>query len=232
MGKFLVIFLSLLSCVGYAKVTFVTFPIPLMVESAEVGLFIDLTKEISKRTKTDILIQVMPTGRAILSFSKGQANAFFPALDVYTPTNAIKTVPFYEKIDYVFYRKEKPLKTIKDLEGKKVGLTFRYPYAVKLTANKKIKFVFSEDDVSNMKKLSDGNIDAFVVEERSGLRALELSRVNGITFDRQTPLSKQDVYYAFEDTEEGRRLAKEFSAVIMAMKANGSLDEAILRSKK
>ncbi|MEK2688416.1 transporter substrate-binding domain-containing protein [Bdellovibrio sp. GT3] len=212
--------------------TFVTFPIPLMVESAEVGLFIDLTKEISKRTKTDILIQVMPTGRAILSFSKGQANAFFPALDVYTPTNAIKTVPFYEKIDYVFYRKEKPLKTIKDLEGKKVGLTFRYPYAVKLTANKKIKFVFSEDDVSNMKKLSDGNIDAFVVEERSGLRALELSRVNGITFDRQTPLSKQDVYYAFEDTEEGRRLAKEFSAVIMAMKANGSLDEAILRSKK
>ncbi|WP_413584421.1 substrate-binding periplasmic protein [Bdellovibrio sp. HCB274] len=227
-----ILWLFLFSLSAQAKTSFVTFPIPLMVESSTEGVFIDLTRDIAQRSKTDVKIDVLPTGNAILKFTTGEADGFFPALDVYTPKNSVRTVPFYEKVDYVFYRKVKPLKSIKDLEGKKVGLTFRYPYAVELTSNRRIKFVFSDDDVSNMKKLADGAIDAFVVEERSGVRALELSRAKGIAFDSENPLSRQEVYYAFKDTEGGRRMAKSFSEIIQQMKKDGSLDKLLSYRKK
>ncbi|WP_413574778.1 substrate-binding periplasmic protein [Bdellovibrio sp. HCB290] len=209
-----------------------TFPIPLMVESSTEGVFINLTRDIAKRSKTDLKIDVLPTGNAILKFTSGEVDGLFPALDVYTPKNSVRSLPFYEKVDYVFYRKTSPLKTIKDLEGKKVGLTFRYPYAVELTTNRRIKFVFSGDDVTNMKKLAEGSIDAFVVEERSGLRALELSRAKGIAFDPDSPLSKQEVYYAFQDTEGGRSMAKAFSDIILQMKKDGSLDKLLSYQQK
>ncbi|MBO9665203.1 MAG: transporter substrate-binding domain-containing protein [Bdellovibrio sp.] len=214
---------------AYAKpLRMVTFAIPLMVENSQRGLFVDLTRDIAQRGKIDLEIEIVPTGKALLHFTNGKFEGLFPALDVYTPKNAVKTLPFYEKIDFVFYRKNKPLKTFKDLEGKKVGLTFRYPYVAQLTANKKIHFEYAADDVTNMKKLSKGSIDAFVVEERSGLQALEQSHVEGVTYDSTQPLSRQDVYYAFRDDEEGRKMAKAFSEAIASMKSDGSLKKRLI----
>lgn len=227
------VFLSLFMVLGFLQpaaakpITLATFSIPLMVESPDKGLFITLTKEILKRNKRDARILVLPTGRTLLAFSNQKVDGFFPALDVYTPSMSAKTIPFYEKVDFVFYKKDRPLKTLKDLEGKKVGLTFRYPYSRDLTGNKKVKFEYAPDDVTNMKKLAEGQIDAFVVEERSGLKALELSRQREIEFDRKQPLSVQLVYYAFQNTDEGRKLAESFSKTLEIMKKDGSLHRVL-----
>ena len=201
-----------------------TFPIPLMVESDSKGLFIDLTKEIAKRSQLEVHIAVYATSRTLLDFSTDRVDAFFPALEVYMPKKAARSVPFYTKVDFVFSKKGRKLHSLKDLEGKKVGLTFRYPYAKELTTNKKIEFEFAADDVTNMKKLSQGLIDAFVVEERSGLQALLLSGEKNIQYSKKNPLSKQEVFYAFQDNEEGKALADSFSRAIEAMKKDGSFD--------
>ncbi|WP_374028665.1 substrate-binding periplasmic protein [Bdellovibrio bacteriovorus] len=218
---FLILFAPLL--VTAKPVVLATFPIPLMVENPHSGLFVNLTKEIAKRNSRDIEIVIFPTGKTLLAFSSGKIDGFFPALDVYVPKVAAKSAPFYNKIDYVFYKKSRPLKSLKDLEGKKVGLTFRYPYVKELTSNKKIKFEFAADDVVNMKKLGQGTIDAFVVEERSGLKALQMSGQKGIEFDKNAPLSEQTVYYAFQNSEQGRHLAEVFSKSIESMRKDGSL---------
>ncbi|UXR63551.1 transporter substrate-binding domain-containing protein [Bdellovibrio bacteriovorus] len=204
-----------------------TFTIPLMVETPDKGLFISLTREIAKRNSRAVDIVVLPTGKTLLAFSNAKVDGFFPALDVYVPKTSAKSSPFYHKVDYVFYRKSSPLRSIKDLEGKKVGLTFRYPYGKDLINNKKIKFEYAADDVLNMRKLGQGLIDAFVVEERSGLKALQLSGERGIEFDKTQPLSEQTVYYAFHDNEEGRKLAALFSKTIEDMKKDGSLDRVL-----
>lgn len=204
-----------------------TFPIPLMVENNDKGLFINLTKEIARRNNREINILVYPTGKTLLAFSNNKVDGFFPALDVYVPKLSARTRPFYYKVDYVFFKTNKPFRTIKDLEGKKVGLTFRYPYVKELVQNKKIKFEFASDDVLNMKKLGRGAIDAFVVEERSGMKALQLSGEKGIEFDKKSPLSEQVVYYAFQDTEEGKILADLFSKTIEGMKKDGSLSRVL-----
>lgn len=223
-----VIVLLLFGLKAFAKsLVMATFPIPLMVENPEKGLFVSLTKEIAKRNNHDVTIVVSPAGKALLSFSTNKVDGFFPGLDVYLLKHAVKSTPFYYKIDYVFYKKGLPLKSFKDLEGRKVGLTFRYPYAKELVNNKKIKFEFAADDVLNMKKLGRGAIDAFVVEERSGLKALQLSGEKDIEFDKSKPLSEQSVYFAFQNTHQGRALADAFSKTIETMRKEGSLAKVL-----
>jgi polar amino acid transport system substrate-binding protein len=201
-----------------------TFPIPLMVESESKGVFIALTREIAKRSHVDIQIEVSPTAKTLLDFSTNKVDAFFPALDVYTPKRAARTSAFYTKVDFVFSAKGKNLNSIKDLEGKKVGLTFRYPYVKELTQNKKIHFEFADDDVTNMKKIALGTIDAFVVEERSGLQALSLSGKTNIHYNKDKPLSRQDVFYAFQDDEQGKDMAELFNRAIDAIRKDGTYD--------
>ncbi len=217
------------SSFAFAKpLRLVTFPIPLMVENDKKGIFIDLTREIAKRNKLEVTIDVIPAGNSILAFSSNKADGIFPALDVYVSKKSSRTVAFYEKTDFVFYKKGKPLVKVSDLEGKKIGLTFRYPYTKELLDNKKIHFEFAEDDVTNMRKLGKGSIDAFIVEERSGLRALELSGVLGVEYQSAKPISRQDVYFAFQDDEIGRRLSEIFSKTISKMKADGSYEKIMI----
>lgn len=220
--------LLLLTSLASAKpIVLATFAIPLMVESPDKGLFVNLTREIAKRNSRQVEILVYPTGKTLLAFTNNKVDGFFPALDVYVPQSSARSSAFYRKVDYVFYKKDRPLRSLKDLEGKKVGLTFRYPYVKELIGNKKIRFEMAADDVLNMKKLGKGLIDAFVVEERSGMKALQLSGQKQIDFDRNQPLSEQVVYYAFQDNEEGKRLAEIFSRTIETMKKDGSLDRVL-----
>ncbi len=225
-------FFYIVGAQGAKPVRIGTFQIPLMVESADRGVFVDLTKEIARRANVPIEIVVYPTAKTLIDFSNNKIDGFFPGLDVYIPKKAAKSQPFYSKVDFVFYRAKEPHYLISDLEGRKVGLTFRYPYDKALTGNKKIKIEFADDDVSNMKKLGSGLIDAFVVEERSGLQALKLSGESNISYNPQKPLSRQTVYYAFQDDEPGRELARKFSAAIEEMKMDGSFDTLLLQKNK
>ncbi|WP_415061432.1 substrate-binding periplasmic protein [Bdellovibrio sp.] len=224
------VFLLLTSFADAKVIKLSTIPIPLLVEDSEKGLFIHLTKEIARRNNYELNIIVEQPGKALLMYSNGQVDGFFPALDDSGIKISTKTVPFYYKTNYIFYRKGHSLKTIKDLEGKKVGLTFRYTYLRQLVDNRRIKFEYAENDIINMKKLAQGVIEAFVVEERSGLKALELSGVRNIEYDKSKPLGKPAVFYAFQDTAEGYQLAKTFSKTIEEMRKDGTLNR-ILKEK-
>jgi len=151
-----------------------TYQIPLMVESKDKRVFIDLVKEVIGRTGEQFEIVVAPPKRTVASFHKGAIDGFFPCLDVLLQKDAAKSKPIYVKADFAFTRSDAPIiKSISQLEGKKVGITVGYPYAKALISDKKIKLEGADNDVLNMKKLSKGRIDAFVVEEKTGVKALK-----------------------------------------------------------
>lgn len=211
-----------------AKVaSLVTFPIPLLVENKEKGLFIDLTREIASHVKTKFKVQVLTSNKAKLAFFNGKAEGYFPGLDNSVPKDAVKTAPFYVRTNYIFYRDSKPFRDLKELYGKNVGLTFRYHYPSVIQENTKIKFSYADDDVTNMKKLAAGDIDAFIAEERSGLRALEVSKAKGVSYSKESPVSNQDCYFAFKNDQEGKNLQKEFNSALEKMKADGSLQRVL-----
>ena len=227
MRKYLVP-LALLACMStpQAAVDMATFPIPVHVESETKGLFIELTREIAKTTGHEIQIKVMPPPRAAQGSAEGAFAGLFPALDInFAPGQSItRTAESLDcKEDFVFTRKGAPyLKTLDDLKGKRIGITRGYPYAREVTENKNFTIEAAPSDESNIRKLVAGHLEAFVLDEKTGIKAFEtLGLTAQMQYDPKQPVSRQDVYYAFQNSPEGAALASQFSTALAQMKADG-----------
>ena len=204
-----------------------TFYIPEFVENENDGRFIDLLKEIEKRTGRNFTIKLLPTKRAIVDFHENRIIGVFPGVDPFFKTEVVKSDVFHLKREVIFTRKNDSFSNIKELEGKRVGLTLGYSYTDKLLSNPLIKFDNAPSDVLNMKKLSAGRTDAFVCEETSGLKAMKLSEVENVTYDPAVSIYTQKSYFVFQPTETGKLLAEEFSAAIKEMKTDGTLKKIL-----
>jgi polar amino acid transport system substrate-binding protein len=209
-----------------AAVELATFPIPVHVESDTRGLFVELTREIARATGHEVSIQVMPPPRAVRGYAEGGYAGLFPALDInFAPGQPItRTAESLDcKEDFVFTRKGAPfLKALDDLQGKRVGITRGYPYARDVTDSKAYSVEAAPSDEANIRKLMAGHLDAFVLDEKTGVKAFEaLGLAAQMQYDPTLPVSRQDVYYAFQDTAAGKSLAAEFSQALAQMKADG-----------
>ncbi len=213
--------------------TIATFPIPLMVEDENTGVFIDLTKEIAKRSQINITIKVLPPKRTAKLFHDNNFHGFFPALDVMVTKEIAKSDPIYIKKDFAFTKNDRPpVNGITDLAGKKVGITLGYPYAKQITNNSTFTIMTAQNDIANMKKLDAGRIDIFVVEEKSGLTAIQQSGKNNISYQSSQPLSSQDVYYAFQADKTGKHLASLFSKALAEIKKDGTFNRIMSQTDK
>ncbi|MCD4674800.1 MAG: transporter substrate-binding domain-containing protein [Desulfobacula sp.] len=220
---FLVFILSFPGFAAGESCKLVTFPIPLMVESSNKGVFIELTKKIGEKSNLDISIQVLPAKRAVNEFKNNKFDGIFPGLDILFDQEISPSTEISIKEDFAFTRKESPfITTIQDLAGKKIGITLGYPYAKQIIANKSLNLENSKNDVLNMKKLSAGRIDVFIVEEKSGLKALDFSGVSNIVYPAGKSLSKQKVYYAFQPDSTGKQFASKISKALLSMKKDGT----------
>ncbi len=218
------------------KVVFGTFPIPLMVIDQNNGVFVELTKAIAKRAGLDIKIVVTPPKRTISNFLEGKNDAIFPGLDVTFPPNtryARSKESIFVKVDFVFTKKGAPMLTsIKDLEGKKVGITAGYPYVRELLENKKIMLDTAGRDEYNVNKLVRGRFAAFVVEEKAGLTAFRTTGFeNDFQYDPKSPISKQDVFFAFQNSEKGQQFADIISKALSSMKKDGTFGRIMQKAK-
>jgi len=239
--------LTLFSCTVYAKhaesasedapLIFATFPIPLMVESKTEGVFIELTNELIKRLGVSARIRVSPPQRSINDLVKGRVDALFPALDAFFVPDDVYTKSeelIYIKEDFVFTRKgDRMLTNIEDLEGRVVGVTRGYPYAPEIIRSNKFKLDYSLTDEICVQKLIIGRIEAFIVEEKTGIRAFEKQGVkNLMQYNSKTPISKQDVYYATGRNGKGRHLAESISDALGSMKKDGTFEKILRKAEK
>lgn len=221
--------LSVLSMLSFAalsaeKLSIATFPIPLMVESKDKGVFVELTKAIAREAGFELNIKVYPPQRTLKEFEIKKVDGLFPALKVTMPTAFEPSESIYIKRDYAFTVKGKPvLETISDLSGKRVAITSGYPYAKALTSAESIHFDMTNTDGQNVKKLLAGRVNAFVVEEKSGLKAFSVGgSQNKISYNKAKPISEQDVFYAFSKTSRGKNIASRFSQALVTIKENGT----------
>ncbi|MBU2514354.1 transporter substrate-binding domain-containing protein [bacterium] len=218
------------------KVTFATFPIPLMVVDENTGVFIELVKTISSRAGFEISIQITPPVRTVSNFANNKAEVLFPAIDVFFPPDQkyLKSSEIiYVKTDFIFTRKGDPLfKTINDIEGKKVGITRGYPYAKALMENKSIIFDIANGDEINVRKLMAKRIDVFVVEEKSGLKAFEdEGQLDQMHYDATSPVSKQDVFFAFQADARGKQLEQLISKALLELKKDGTFGKIMAKAQ-
>lgn len=233
MKKTIFALILLVSLSATAKVYKIeTYPIPLMVEDKDHGVFITLTREIAKTAGVEIEIAVLPPKRTVNNFVTQASDGFFPALDVIIPSKFARSSNIYIKRDFAFTKKGIVVNDVKDLEGKAVGITAGYPYSKAVTGAAGVVFTEGSSDQINMQKLEAGRIFAFVVEEKTGIKAMEDSAVKEITYNSAKPLSEQDVYYAFQDDADGKVLAQKFSETIEKMKGDGSFRKIMEQAQK
>ena len=210
-----------------ARIDFATFLIPVHVESAEQGLFIELMREVAATARLrDVHIEVMPAPRALRSLMTATHDAVFPALDIFFEPGqpVIRTAETIDcKEDFVFTARGTPLlRSLADLRGKVVGITHGYPYSREVMAANGYTLEVAVSDELNIRKLAAGRIDAFVLDEKTGVKAAEALGLSGaIQYDRLAPVSRQEVYVAFQANERGRELAARTSEALRQMKASG-----------
>lgn len=222
-----------LTSLNAETLTIATFPIPLMVESKDKGVFIELTKAVAKEAGYELKIQVYPPPRTLKEFAAKKVDGIFPALKVTMPVAYERSESVYVKRDYAFTVKGKPaLQTLGELAGKRVAITSGYPYAEVLTSQEDIRFETANSDEQNVKKLLAGRVNAFVVEEKSGLTAFSKDGSRDkISYNAGKPLSEQDVFYAFQQSNSGKVRSDRISQALKTLKDNGTFARIMAKAK-
>lgn len=210
-----------------SRTDFATYLIPVHVESAQQGLFIELMREVGATAGLqNVHIEVMPPPRALRGLMTGTHDAVFPALDIFFEPGQplVRTAETIDcKEDFVFTARGAPLlRTLTDLRGKVVGITHGYPYSREVMAAQGFTLEVAVSDELNIRKLAAGRIDAFVLDEKTGIQAAKaLGLSDAIQYDSLSPVSRQDVYVAFQPNERGRELAGRTSEALRQLKASG-----------
>ena len=61
-----------------------------------------------------------------------------------------------------------------------------------------------------------------MLDEKTGVKAFEtLGMAAQMQYDPKAPVSRQDVFFAFQNTAAGKALATQFSQALAQMKADG-----------
>lgn len=196
--------------------------IPLMVESSTEGVFIQLLDEAFRHLDFPRTIVAEPAKRATRDFESGHYDVLLPVVRrPNDPGHHLFTRPIFVRRDFAFVRENSPAPvSIAGLEGKRVLLTSQYRYSPKIMQNPKIEKLMGNDDIANMKALSRGRGDVFVVEELSGLRAAQAAGVSNYRYERAAPLSIVEIYMALHKDECGSRLQARLNEAITEVLAS------------
>ena len=202
-----------------------TFEIPQVVVKNKDGTYSGdiylLAKRIFRKIDPKIKIIVVPPKRATHWFQSGKIAGFFPAIKGTVGKAPLYSDVFAKKIDYIYYREEMKASSLKELYGKRVGLTRGYPYDKSVIGIQKILWSKAHTDLANLKKLQAGRIDYFLCEAMTCNRALAKEKISGIGYDEKHPISVQKGYFAFQNTSTGKSLAKQLNRQLKAVIKSG-----------
>lgn len=205
----LVLILSAGQSLAKEKISIVTYPIPLMIESESKGLFVVFLKSLFEKQDVEIDIIMLPRQRALEYFRMKKALILVPSVGKDpVGTDSLRTVKFYEKKDFLFFRKGEPYPTIKSARRKTIGITLSYPYSKDALAEQGVSFEIAPSDEANFNKLNLKRIDAFLVEEVTGLHVMKSTGIKGITYDKDHPVSSLAVYFEVQNNAQGRKWLK------------------------
>lgn len=218
------------------KLRLVSFAIPIMVEDQHHGAIIELTHAVARQAGIELEISIEPPLRAQRYFSEGKFDGIFPALEIYFPYHPYQRTRrlITHKRDFIFSNIKQPVyRSLSELKGKRVGVTRGYAYPQKMMQGLGIIMDPADSDEANAKRLSLGRVDAFIVEERTGLKAFFDSHVHKkIHYCANCPILESEVFYAFADTPEGKQWAEQFDRALAELEAAGTHAEIFSRAAK
>jgi len=206
----------------------VSYRIPFLVDDAENGVFVSLFKEAAKRSGLKYTLDIYPAEQAINQFEGSTAMAIMPALFPSLITDAALTRQIFLMNLYGFVLSDDVVpRTVRELEGKRVGLVNGYPYPWSILFNNSIVVDYADSADINLQKLKRGRIDVFVVDENTAFHMVRKLGFNKAKYDLSGILHSQPVFIAFQPTRKGWELSSQLSRAIESMKEDGTYDSIV-----
>lgn len=205
-------------------ITVASYEIPLMVEDAEHGAFVELLREASRRAGVRSELRLYPPKRAMRMFEDGEVMAILPALRSTLGKDAALTVPFIPKTLHAVVREGSPLPArIADLEGLRVGVVRGFAYPRAITVDERIDLDYADTTNRSLLRLKEGRVDVVVADGYTARRGLEMLHLQGLVLDLSKTLYRESTYIAFQPTPRGGELARRFTEALKGMRGDGTL---------
>lgn len=205
----------------------VVFPyIPLMAESRDHGIFIDMYKEIARRSGIEVAMEILPVRRALQDFKSGKYDVLgaYPSL-AEIPVS-LASVPFFHRENLIFYRSEKfqprGVEKLEDLDGKRVGLS-AYHYPDYITDRRELNLERVPDDAFLLRMIANNRLDAAIIERFSGLYVRQMLGLEDMISVTDNPVTIENVLILFKADLEGIDNRKTFNKAIYEMLCDGTL---------
>ena len=153
-------------------------------------------------------VRVLTPTAAEKLFVKGDADCISPAnadSNFYTYSFPVITSNsmFQAKI-YAYTPVGTPvLSNLSDLSGKKVGIRSGMPYGNEIDSSG-LEFVKARDIETNIKRLKQGKIDAFIAYWPDSDAAFDNAGISSLTHAKDSPLAVHDDQVVCRDSESGR----------------------------
>ncbi|WP_417805895.1 substrate-binding periplasmic protein, partial [Thalassospira lucentensis] len=200
--------------------------IPLMAESPDHGIFIDLYRELATRIDRDIVLDVVPPRRAAQAFADGDYDAYgtFPSLSA-LPVS-MTSAPFYVRENLIFYNRDqfegRIIQGLSDLAGHQVGLSpYHYPPAI--TQMKGVHFERVPSDQSLLNMLGTNRLDAAIIERFSGFYLRDQLGLTDAIDVAEDAATTENIFALFQADRAGIENQKVFNLAIYDMLCDGTL---------
>ncbi|AXO15723.1 hypothetical protein DY252_16970 [Thalassospira indica] len=205
----------------------VAFPyIPLMAESKDHGVFIDMYAEIARRSDTDVVIDILPVRRAVQDFISGKYDALgaYPSLSEIPVSLA--SVPFYRRENLIFYSTDQfghgNVTKLEDLDGTRVGLA-AYHYPDYILDRQELNLERVPDDAFLLRMIASNRLDAAIIERFSGNHVRKLLGLEDMISVTDDPVTSENVLILFKADLAGIENRRAFNKAIYEMLCDGSL---------
>lgn len=197
------------------------------------GVVNGLVSKLAETAGVEIEYEYMPWNRGLELTRAGQISAASYWNRLSDQTGLIEVGPVSSGQIVFFQRSAEPLpewQTLDDLAGTIFGATLGYPYSDDFWAKGEdgtYKIQTAQNDISNFRKLLNGRVDAFIINELVGwdlLRAEFTAEEIAQLSVSATPVSAVEGYLQVSSgIEGGAEIAQRLQAAYDALEASGEL---------
>lgn len=196
-----------------------------LIETPERGSYIELLREIERRTPLQLVIDVLSDKRAQRHFKGGHYDAYLLWSNFDEDLSPVK-LKFSERPIFAFVRSGDRVPTqLGDLEGRKVGIPFVYSFPQALFDNDRIETLrLAESAESNLVALARGRVDVALVAKDAALPLIADQSLGGLTYDPAAPIFVKGIYMVFQPTAALQCTRSMLAAAIEDLRTDGTYD--------
>ncbi len=193
------------------------------------SMFHAVLLEAGRRAGLELQVSVNPGKRALEMFNQHMGDILAPVQLELMHSGPFKVPvigcePVSTKNRFIYTKSgSATMSSLKELDGKRVGLVRGYRYGDHIDHNESFTKIMAANVGQLMKMLDSKRVDAIIAFPHSIKKNSKMIKDIHLAYDKNSPVTIDNIAFAFHDNERGNRLRDAFSKAIIEMRDEGTL---------